>query len=134
MNDEHPDAARYDEVWQLFLPFIVYRSSFIVLFRPSSFSSAMSASHMSTPWVDGLTIPQVLEQTVKRFRDRDALVFPQLELRWNYERFAVEVDRAARGLAALGVETGQHVAVWATNVPQWVVLQFATAKIGAVLV
>ena len=44
------------------------------------------------------------------------------------------VDDAARGLLALGIHSGEHVAVWATNVPQWVLLQFATARIGAVLV
>src|SRR5205085_4911097 len=48
--------------------------------------------------------------------------------------FSAEVDRAARALLALGIKKGEHVAIWATNVPQWVVLQFATARIGAVLV
>ena len=48
--------------------------------------------------------------------------------------FAEQVDLAARGLVALGIEHGEHVAIWATNVPEWVVLQFATARIGAVLV
>jgi fatty-acyl-CoA synthase len=86
------------------------------------------------PWLDGLTIPQVFDRTVDKFGDRDALVFPQLRLRWNYREFAEQVDRAARGLVALGVSRGEHVAIWATNVPEWVVLQFATARIGAVLV
>ncbi len=66
--------------------------------------------------------------------DRDALVFPALGLKLSYRQFAAEVDAAARGLLALGIEAGQHVAVWGTNVPGWVILQFATARIGAVLV
>ena len=48
--------------------------------------------------------------------------------------FLNQVDQAARGLLALGIQPGEHVAIWATNVPEWVVLQFATARIGAVLV
>ncbi len=52
----------------------------------------------------------------------------------SYREFAAEVDLVARGLLALGIGPGEHVAIWATNVPQWVILQFATARIGAVLV
>jgi fatty-acyl-CoA synthase len=86
------------------------------------------------PWVDGLTIGEVLRKTAARFPDHDALAFPQLGLRRSYREFAADVERAARGLMAMGIQTGDHVAVWATNVPEWVVLQFATARIGAVLV
>src|SRR6185369_4890392 len=50
-----------------------------------------------------------------------------------YRQFAAEVDNAVRGLIALGITRGVHVAIWATNLPEWVVLQFATARIGAVL-
>jgi fatty-acyl-CoA synthase len=85
------------------------------------------------PWVEGLTIAQALDRTIERFADRDAVVFPKLDLRWNYRQFAEQVDQAARGLTALGIRRGEHVAIWATNVPEWVVLQFATARIGAVL-
>src|SRR3954471_7121140 len=86
------------------------------------------------PWVDGLTIGQVLATTAKQFPDREALVFPQLNRRWAWREFAADVDAAARGLLSLGIKTGEHVALWATNVPEWVLLQFATARIGAVLV
>ena len=88
----------------------------------------------ATPWVDGLTIGEVLLRTANRYPDHDALVFPQLQLRMSYGEFLAGVHRAARGLLALGIQAGEHVAVWATNVPEWVVLQFATARIGAVLV
>jgi fatty-acyl-CoA synthase len=104
----------------------VQHSSFIIHRFPEP--------NMSAPWLDGLTIPQVLDRTVERFGEHDALVFPRLGLRLNYRQFAAEVDRAARGLLALGIRRGEHVAIWATNVPEWVVLQFAAARMGAVLV
>jgi fatty-acyl-CoA synthase len=88
----------------------------------------------AAPWVEGLTIGQVLAATAARSSDGDALVFPQLNVRLSWRQFAEQVDDAARGLLALGIRSGEHVAVWATNVPQWVLLQFATARIGAVLV
>jgi fatty-acyl-CoA synthase len=87
-----------------------------------------------TPWIEGLTIPQVLLRTAERHGERDAIVFPSLNVRQTYEEFAAEVDRVALALLGLGIKKGEHVAVWATNVPQWVLLQFATARIGAVLV
>jgi fatty-acyl-CoA synthase len=92
------------------------------------------ADDLAAPWIDGITIGDALARTVARVGERDALVFPELGLCWSYRRFADEVARAARGLLAIGIQPGEHVAIWATNVPQWVVLQFATARIGAVLV
>jgi fatty-acyl-CoA synthase len=86
------------------------------------------------PWVDGLTIGQVLEQTAERRGDADCLVFPAANFRMSFRQFRDQVRRTARGLLALGIGPGDHVAIWATNVPEWVILQFATAEIGAVLV
>jgi fatty-acyl-CoA synthase len=86
------------------------------------------------PWLDGLTFGEVLDRTAGRFGDRDALVFPQLGHRRGYAAFRAEVREAARALVALGVEPGEHVGIWATNWPQWVVLQFAAAQVGVVLV
>jgi fatty-acyl-CoA synthase len=88
----------------------------------------------STPWVEGLTIGQVLAQTAARHAANDAIVFPALGVRSSYAQFERDVYECAKGLLAMGVRRGQHVALWATNVPQWIVLQFATARIGAVLV
>ncbi len=88
----------------------------------------------SSPWVDGLTIGQVLARTAAEHAARDALVFPAAGVRMSYAQFERATYEAAKGLLALGVEKGEHVAVWATNVPEWVILQFATARIGAVLV
>ncbi len=84
--------------------------------------------------VEGKTIPQVLLETADRYAEQDALVFPQLDLRMSWAEFERATYEAAKGLLALGIGKGDHVAIWATNVPQWVVLQFATARIGAVLV
>ena len=79
------------------------------------------------------TLGQILDETVARFPDRDALVYADRNYRKTWSQFAEDVDTLARGLMALGVQKGEKVAVWATNVPYWVTLQFATAKIGAVL-
>ncbi len=87
-----------------------------------------------SPWVDDLTIGEVLRRTAERVPRNDALVFPKLGLRTSYRQFDQQVDGAARGLLALGIQPGQHVAIWATNVPEWVLLQFAAARIGAVMV
>jgi len=88
----------------------------------------------AAPWVDGLTIGQVLSETARRYADREALVFPQLGRRWTWSEFQRDVWATARALIALDVQKGEHIAVWATNVPEWVLLQFASASIGAVLV
>jgi fatty-acyl-CoA synthase len=92
----------------------------------------MSSPHRS--WVDGLTFSQVLQETVRRYPLHDALVFPSLGYRRSYVHFHAEVEQAARALIALGVQGGEHVGIWATNWPEWVILQFAAAQAGAVLV
>ncbi|MBE0616648.1 MAG: AMP-binding protein, partial [Proteobacteria bacterium] len=80
------------------------------------------------------TVGQVLDDAADRFPERDALVYVDRGLRYSYREFRERVDLLARGLLALGVEKGEHVALWAMNLPEWVLLQFATAKVGAVLV
>lgn len=80
------------------------------------------------------TVGGILEEMARRFPDNDALVYPDRQLRYSYQQFDALCDRIAKGLLAMGVKKGDHLSVWATNVPEWVILQFATAKIGAVLV
>jgi fatty-acyl-CoA synthase len=80
-----------------------------------------------------ITLGRMLEETIEKFPDNDAVVYADRDLRLTYRQFGRVVDQLAKGLLALGVEKGEKVAVWATNVPYWVALQFATAKIGAVL-
>ena len=80
-----------------------------------------------------MTLGQILDRTVARCPDNEAVVYADRDFRLTYREFGERVDRLARGLMAMGVQKGEKVAVWATNVPDWVTLQFATAKIGAVL-
>ncbi|MFH1035566.1 MAG: AMP-binding protein [Pseudomonadota bacterium] len=80
-----------------------------------------------------LTLGQILDQTIAKNPDNGAIVYVDRDLRLTYRQFGEVVDQLAKGLMALGVQKGEKVAVWANNVPHWVTLQFATAKIGAVL-
>ena len=76
----------------------------------------------------------MLDRQVERFAGRDALVHAETGARYTYTEFRDEVERVARGLMALGIQRGHHVGIWATNYSEWVLTQFATAKIGAVMV
>jgi fatty-acyl-CoA synthase len=80
------------------------------------------------------TIGDLLDSQTERYGEGEALVNVEAGTRFTYREFKAECDRVARGLMALGIEKGQHVGIWATNYSEWVVAQFATAKIGAVLV
>jgi fatty-acyl-CoA synthase len=82
----------------------------------------------------GETIGANLERTVARFGDRDALVSCHQGVRMTYREFDVAVERVARGLLAVGIETGDRVGIWAPNCAEWVLVQYATATIGAILV
>jgi len=81
-----------------------------------------------------LTFPQVLDRMVDEFPDQYAFKYTTLDYTRTYSEFRDDVDRFARALIALGVKQGDHVAIWATNVPQWFITFWATTKIGAVLV
>ena len=80
------------------------------------------------------TIPQNLARTVAAHGGRDALVSVEQGLRYTYDEFAEEVDRVARGLMAIGVAVGDRVGIWSPNYAEWVLVQYATARIGAILV
>ena len=80
------------------------------------------------------TFPQVLDKMVEEFPDQYAFRYTTLDYTRTYSQFRDDVDKFARSLIALGVKRGDHVAVWATNIPQWFVTFWATTKIGAVLV
>jgi fatty-acyl-CoA synthase len=82
----------------------------------------------------GETIGENLERTVARFGDREALVDVAAGRRWTYAELNDDVDRLARGLLRRGIEKGDRVGIWAPNCGEWVITQYATAKIGAVLV
>ncbi len=88
---------------------------------------------MDTFAIREMTLGRILDETAAKFPDNDAVVYVDRDYRQTYREFVSVVDDLARGLMALGVKRGDKVALWATNVPYWVALQFATAKIGAVL-
>ena len=81
-----------------------------------------------------LTFPQVLDRMVEEFPDQYAFRYTTLDYTRTYAEFRDDVDTFARALIAMGVRAGDHVAIWATNVPQWYITFWATTKIGAVLV
>ncbi len=80
------------------------------------------------------TFSQVLDRVVEEFPDQLAFKYSTLDYTRTYSEFRDEVDKVARSLIAIGVKAGDHVAVWATNVPEWYLTFWATTKIGAVLV
>ncbi|MBQ9782426.1 MAG: AMP-binding protein [Clostridia bacterium] len=80
------------------------------------------------------TFSQVLDAMVENYPDQYAFKYPTLDYTRTYEQFRRDVDECAAALISLGVKAGDHVAVWATNVPEWFTTFWATTKIGAVLV
>ena len=80
------------------------------------------------------TFSEVLDRMVEEFPDQYAFKYTTLDYTRTYSEFRDDVDNFARALIALGVKAGTHVAVWATNVPQWYIAFWATVKLGAVLV
>jgi len=80
-----------------------------------------------------ITLGQLFDEAVERYPENEALVYVDRDFRLTYREFSHVVDQMAKGLLALGVQKGEKVAIWASNVPHWPALQLATAKIGAVL-
>ncbi|WP_225031246.1 AMP-binding protein [Paraburkholderia sp. XV] len=80
------------------------------------------------------TVGQFLVDTARRFPERPAVVFREQEIRWSWQEFQKEVDVLASGLLELGIQKGDRVGIWSPNRVEWLMTQFATARIGAVLV
>jgi fatty-acyl-CoA synthase len=80
------------------------------------------------------TIGDNFDATVARFPDREALVDVAQGKRWTYAALQADVDALARALLAIGVKTGDRVGIWAPNCSEWTLVQYATAKMGAILV
>jgi len=85
------------------------------------------------PLIDS-TIGDFIEDIATRFPHREALVVRHQGIRWNWGEYLCEIDRLARGLLALGIRPADRVGIWAPNCYEWCVAQFATARIGAILV
>jgi fatty-acyl-CoA synthase len=92
------------------------------------------ASATATTPLLGETIGANFERIVARHGDREALVDLPTRRRWTYSELDVEVDNLAVGLLEQGIGKGDRVGIWAPNCPEWVMVQYATAKIGAILV
>jgi fatty-acyl-CoA synthase len=82
----------------------------------------------------GLCIGQVLDGSARKFPGQEALVVRHQNLRLTYSELRAEVDRLARGFLALGIEKGERIGIWSTNSSEWIINQFAAAKVGALLV
>ncbi|HWD02347.1 MAG TPA: AMP-binding protein [Amycolatopsis sp.] len=82
----------------------------------------------------GDTIGDNLDRTVAAFPDRDALIDRAAGARWTYAELKRDVDTLAHGLIARGIRKGDRVGIWSPNRAEWTLLQYATAKIGAILV
>lgn len=80
------------------------------------------------------TIGTFLDEISERYPDNECIVLPEFGVRLTYKQFNEVVSIAAKGFMKLGVKKGDNVAIWATNRPEWLIAQFATARIGAVLV
>ncbi|HIJ82412.1 MAG TPA: AMP-binding protein [Desulfuromonadales bacterium] len=80
------------------------------------------------------TVGALLDDMAKRFPGNEALVYHERNLRLTYKEFNDTCRKVAKGLLKLGIKKGDNIAIWAYNVPEWVILQFASAKIGAILV
>ena len=88
----------------------------------------------STSTLIGRCIGQVLDDTADHFPERDALVVKHENRRFTYRQLKTEIELAARGFLSLGVKKGDRIGIWSTNSSEWVITQFATAKIGVILV
>ncbi|MDT7548995.1 MAG: fatty-acyl-CoA synthase, partial [Actinomycetota bacterium] len=91
------------------------------------------ASGASTSPLLGDTIGENLRSTARRVPDSEALVECATGRRWTYAELDAEVDRLAKALLAYGLNKGDRVGIWAPNVAEWVVVQYATARVGVVL-
>jgi fatty-acyl-CoA synthase len=80
------------------------------------------------------TLGQVLEKRVALHPDKEFMIYPDRDLRFTYADFDRRVNNLAKGLLAIGLTKGDHLGIWATNVPDWLTLFFAAAKIGVVAV
>lgn len=80
------------------------------------------------------TVSGLLSETASRFPDREAAVFCEHNERWSYREFDERVDQLAAGLSKLGLQCGDRLGIWAPNCPEWLLTQFATARLGIILV
>lgn len=119
----------------LSLPEEAYQHCFIppVINQYSMVLTSYATGSAEIPLI-GKTMGEMFDEIAARYPDNEAVVSVHQGIRWTYGELKEQVDRLARGLMALGVEKGDRVAIWMMNHAEWIVTQFATAKIGAILV
>ncbi|RZT22324.1 MULTISPECIES: AMP-binding protein [Fictibacillus] len=81
-----------------------------------------------------VTVGDCLKEQAQKNKAQEAIVYSKLGIRYTYQEFYELTTKVAKGLMAMGIKKGDHIAVWATNVPEWLLLQFGSARAGAVLV
>ena len=81
-----------------------------------------------------VSVGNLLVQAAERYGQREAAVFAGHDVRWSYTELLSQVDSVAQGLHAIGVVAGERVGIWCPNRPEWLLAQFATARLGAILV
>ncbi|KAJ8025068.1 Acyl-CoA synthetase family member 2, mitochondrial [Holothuria leucospilota] len=108
-------------------------SSFYGLKRDITLKESYLHGSTSIPLV-GKTIGVALQDSVEKFPDRDAFVYGTEGSRQTYRQLLDEVDRFAAGLMAAGIKKGDRVGIWGPNIKEWILTQFACARIGAILV
>ena len=86
-----------------------------------------------TPLI-GETVGANFDRIVGLYPDRDAVVVPHQDVRWTYAEFGARVDRVARALVGAGLEPGDRMGIWAPNCAEWLLVQYASAKAGVILV
>ncbi len=135
------DPKWYEEIDDpdvIFPHFVSYMSRYSQMSRNTSALFENKAGTGKFVWKkDALvekTFSQVLDTMVENFPDQYAFKYTTLDYTRTYSEFRDDVDTFARSLIAMGVRAGSHVAVWATNIPQWYIAFWAATKIGAVLV
>lgn len=94
----------------------------------------MSRKGDGMPELLKMTMGALLDKTAEAYPDNEAVVYTDRPFRKTYREFCDLCNETARGLVAMGVKKGDHVAIWATNEPEWLIAMWATSKIGAVLV
>ncbi len=81
-----------------------------------------------------LTIGDYFKEQVAKDPDHEFVVYPDRDLRWTYRDFDERTDALAKGLLSIGMKPGDHLGVWARNIPDWLTFMYATAKVGIVMV
>jgi len=82
----------------------------------------------------GMTIGDLFDQTAAQYPDNEALIARHQDIRYTYAQLKEQVDQCARGLMAMGLQKGERIGIWSPNCAEWCITQFATSKLGAILV